>query len=183
VRLEHSFVVDAPPDAVWPFLLDVRRVAPCIPGTESVEQTDEGAFRLAVVVALGPMRLNYRGEVRIADVQEAERRTVMSARAKEARGQGTLNATITTSLAPEGTGTRADIATDLQLTGRAAQMGKGIVVDVSNRLLGEFADSLGRTLASSGAEAPAQARAKPIGGFRLGLGVVWSRLRRLVSPR
>jgi carbon monoxide dehydrogenase subunit G len=161
--------------------LDVERVAPCLPGTESVERIDDRAYRLAVVVALGPMRLSYRGEVAIADVDEAERRAVLSAKATEARGQGTAHATITTTLSPEGNGTRADVVTDLQLTGRVAQMGRGIVVDVSNRLLGEFADCLGRTLASSGGEGPGPA--KPIGGLRLGLYAFWGRLRRLVRGR
>jgi carbon monoxide dehydrogenase subunit G len=180
VRLEHSFVVDAPPEAVWPLLLNVERVAPCLPGTESVQRVDDRTYRVAVVVALGPMRLSYRGEVAIAETDEATRTAVMAAKATEARGQGTARATITTTLLPEGAGTRAGVVTDLQLTGRVAQMGRGIVVDVSNRLLGEFAECLGRTLTASGGEAPA---AKPIGGLRLGLRLLWQRLRRLVPPK
>jgi uncharacterized protein len=181
VRLEHSFAVDAPPDAVWPLLLDVERVAPCLPGTESVERIDDRAYRVAVAVALGPMRLSYRGDVAITEADDAGRRAVMSAKATEARGQGTARATITTTLSPEGNGTRADLVTDLQLTGRVAQMGRGIMVDVSNRLFGEFADCLGRTLASSAADPPPEVQ--PIRGVRLGLGAIWARLRRLVSRR
>jgi uncharacterized protein len=181
MRLEHSFAVDAPPDAVWPLLMDVERVAPCLPGTQSVERIDDRSYRVAVVVALGPMRLSYGGDVAIAEADEAGRRAVMTAKATEARGQGTARATITTTLSPEGLGTRADVVTDLQLTGRVAQMGRGIVVDVSNRLLGEFADCLGRTLASSAGDPPPEAR--PIHGVRLGLAALWARLRRLVTRR
>jgi carbon monoxide dehydrogenase subunit G len=185
VRLEHSFTVDAPPETVWPLLLDIERVAPCLPGAESVERVDEGAYRVSVVVALGPMKLSYRGEVAIAEADDSEHRAVLEAKATEARGQGTARATITTTLAPEGAGTRAEVETNLQLTGRVAQMGRGIVVDVSNRLLSEFAECLARTLAASnddhaGEQPPA---AKPIGGLRLGLRVLWERLRRLRRRR
>ena len=181
MRLEHSFTVDAPADAVWPLLMDVQRVAPCLPGTQSVERIDDRTYRVAVVVALGPMRLSYHGELAIAAADEPGRRAVMSAKATEVRGQGTARATITTTLFPEGNGTRADLVTDLQLTGRVAQMGRGIMVDVSNRLLGEFADCLGRTLASSAADPPPEVQ--PIRGVRLGFGALWARLRRLVSRR
>jgi carbon monoxide dehydrogenase subunit G len=181
VKLEHAFGVDAALETVWPLILDLERVAPCLPGAESVERVDGRTYSVAVVVALGPMKLNYRGEVAIAEVDDAEHRAVMEAHATETRGQGTARATITTTLVPEGSGTRAEVVTDLHLTGRVAQMGHGIVVDVSKRLLGEFAECLGRTLTATGAEPP-PAR-KPIGGVRLGLRVLWQRLRRLVSPR
>jgi hypothetical protein len=110
---------------------------------------------------------------------------VLEAKAIEARGQGTARATITTTLAPEGDGTRAEVVTNLQLTGRVAQMGRGVVVDVSNRLLGEFAECLGRTLGTSDDDGAGEKPpvAKPIGGLRLGLRVLWERLRRLGRRR
>jgi carbon monoxide dehydrogenase subunit G len=180
MRIEHQFRVDAPPEAVWPLLLDVERVAPCLPGAETPERVDERTYKVGVSVALGPMKLVYRGELAIEEVDEELRRTVMEARATETRGQGTVRATIRTTLTAEDGGTRADVVTDLQLTGRVAQMGHGIVEDVSRRLLGDFASCLGRRATADRSEAdPPVETARPIRGLWLLGQVVLARLRRL----
>ena len=176
MRLDHEFRVAAPPEAVWPLLLDVERVAPCLPGAEVAERVDESTYKVAVTVALGPMKLTYRGEVAIVEADPAAMRAVMRAKATEARGQGTASATITTTLAPDGAGTRAEVVSEVQLTGRVAQMGQGIVKDVSNRLLGEFADCLSQKVAG---EAPAAPEPRPIRGFALLWALVLGRVRRL----
>jgi uncharacterized protein len=193
VRLEHAFEVAAPVETVWGFLLDLERVAPCLPGGEVTERVDDRNYKANVKVKLGPMHLTYRGDITIAEADEAERRTVMEAKGNEARGQGTARATITTRLAAQDGGTRAEVTTDLQLTGRVAQMGRGIVEDVSHRLLGQFAECLSEraageapTSTAAAAAAPsasAEVRARPIGGVGLVLRVLLERLRRLFGRR
>jgi carbon monoxide dehydrogenase subunit G len=171
MRLQHEFRVDAPPEAVYPLLLDIERVAPCLPGAAGAERIDERTYRVAVNVALGPMKLSYRGEVAIVEADDASRRAVMEAKATEARGQGTARATITTTLSAQDGGTHADVVTDLQLTGRVAQMGRGIVEDVSRRLMGEFAECLSRRIDAGADEPPVEPR--PIRGFAL----LWAALK------
>jgi uncharacterized protein len=194
VRLEHEFQVAAPVETVWNLLLDLERVAPCLPGGEVTEKVDDRNYRANVKVKLGPMQLTYRGEIAISEADETERRTVMEAKANEARGQGTARATITTQLFDKEGGTRASVATDLQLTGRVAQMGRGIVEDVSNRLMGQFADCLSQRAAADAtppsreteAAAPPPAQAKPIGGLSLVIRVLLARASGLFgrgSPR
>jgi carbon monoxide dehydrogenase subunit G len=190
VKLDHAFEVAAPVETVWGFLLDLERVAPCLPGGEVTEKVDDRNYKANVKVKLGPMQLTYRGDITIAEADEAERRTVMEAKANEARGQGTARATITTRLAAHDGGTRAEVTTDLQLTGRVAQMGRGIVEDVSNRLLGQFAECLSERAAGAAttptAAAPAAAAdrgPKAIGGIGLVVRVLVERLRRLLGRR
>lgn len=176
MRLEHEFRVDAPPETVYPLLLDIERVAPCLPGAGPAERIDERTYRVEVSVALGPMKLTYRGEVAVVEADDGSHRAVMEAKATEARGQGTARATITTTLSPEGGGTRAEVVTDLQLTGRVAQMGRGIVEDVSRRLMGEFAECLSRRVSDEAGQAPVEPR--PIRGLALFFAALRSRLLR-----
>ena len=167
----------APPETVWPLLLDLERVAPCMPGAEVAERVDESTYKVSVTLALGALKLVYRGEVAIAEADEEGRRTVIEAKAAEARGQGTARATIKTTLTAEDGGTRAAVVTDLQLTGRVARMGPGIVEDVSKRLLGEFAACLSQKAAAEASTPPE--RTRPVGGLRLIARLVGARLRRL----
>jgi carbon monoxide dehydrogenase subunit G len=191
MKLEHAFDVAAPVETVWELLLDLERVAPCLPGGEVTEKIDDRNYKANVKVKLGPMQMSYRGDITIAEVDASGRRAVMEAKANESRGQGTARATITTTLAAQEEGrTRGEVVTDLQLTGRVAQMGRGIVEDVSNRLMGQFADCLSQRAAAEAAPAappqadapaaPPRAKTKPIGGLSLVLGVLLSRLRRVL---
>jgi carbon monoxide dehydrogenase subunit G len=192
MKLEHEFTVMAPLEEVWALLLDVERVAPCLPGGQVTGRVNDTTYNATVSVKLGPMNMTYRGEIAITEADEAARRAVMSGRASEARGQGTARATITTTLAPDGGGTHAQMVTDLELTGRVAQMGRGIVKDVSDRLIGEFASCLSQRLTAAPAAAaagepeappPAPPQAKPISGLRLILDVLRARLARLFGRR
>ena len=172
MRLEHEFEVAAPVETVWALLLDLERVAPCLPGGEVTERVDERTYGASVKVKLGPMQMSYRGEITIAEADEAARRTVMEAKGSEARGQGSARATITTTLAAARSGTRAQVVTDMHLAGRVAQMGRGIVRDVSTRLMGDFARCLSERAAaappeSSSAADAGPAPAAPIGGLSL----------------
>jgi carbon monoxide dehydrogenase subunit G len=161
MEFENKFSVKAPIDEVYRTLLDVERVAPCVPGAQVLEQTGDDAYKVGIKVKVGPVSMQYRGDVQIVDRDEAAHTATMSARAKETRGQGTANAKVKMSLAEEGGETRGTIASDVQLSGKAASMGRGVVKDVSTRLIDTFATNLEAMLAGGGP--PAAATAQPSG--------------------
>jgi carbon monoxide dehydrogenase subunit G len=153
MRLEHSFSVPVPVDEAWKVLLDLPRVAPCMPGA-ALEEFDAAAstFTGTVRVKLGPVSLTYRGKGRFVETDEAAHRAVIEASGREARGSGTASATVTAGLVEAGGGTRVQVATELHITGRAAQFGRGMISDVSAKLIGQFADCLAETLGTPAAE-------------------------------
>ena len=155
MKLEQSFEVQAPVDAVWSALIDVPRVAPCLPGAEVSGPTEDGTYTGTFSVKLGPATAAYRGTIRIEDADEASHTATMRASGTDKRGQGGAKATIVSRLvAADGGATRVDVVTDYAITGRLAAFGRsGMIQDVSNRLLGEFADCLQSTLATE--QAPA----------------------------
>jgi uncharacterized protein len=154
MRFENSFDVDAPLEEVWSALLDVERVAPTVPGAQVLEQTGEDAYKVAIKVKVGPMSMTYRGEVEIVERDEAAHRAVMKARAKESRGQGTANADVIMVLSGGNGGTAATVTTDVELSGKVATMGQGVLQDVSGRLVQTFAQNLAAML-EGGEAAPA----------------------------
>jgi carbon monoxide dehydrogenase subunit G len=157
MRFENQFDVDAPLEEVWDALLDVERVAPTVPGAQVLEQTGEDAYKVAIKVRVGPMSMTYRGEVEIVERDEAAHRAVMKARAKESRGQGTANADVTMQLSGSDGHTAATVTTDVELSGKVATMGQGVLQDVSGRLVGTFAENLAAMLARGGAREAAGA--------------------------
>ena len=161
MRFENSFDVDAPIDEVWNAVLDVERVAPTVPGAQVIERTGEDAYRVAIRVKVGPMSMNYQGEVEIAERDEAAHRAVMKARAKESRGQGTANADVVMVLSGEDGRTSATVTTDVQLSGKVATMGQGVLQDVSGRLVQTFAQNLAAMLEGGGPPETAAPEATP----------------------
>jgi uncharacterized protein len=161
MRFENSFDVGAPIDAVWDALLDVERVAPTVPGAQVLERVGDDAYKVAIKVKVGPMSMTYRGEVEITERDEAAHRAVMKARAKESRGQGTADADVTMVLAGGDGGTSATLTTDVQLSGKAATMGQGVLQDVSRRLVDTFAANLSTMLEGGAPAEPASAAAEP----------------------
>jgi len=153
MKLEQSFEVAAPVDAVWAALIDVPRVAPCLPGAEIGPSTEDGTYNGTFSVKLGPATAAYRGTIKIESADEATHTATMRANGTDKRGQGGAKATIVSSVRPGDGGTAVvDVTTDYAITGRLAAFGRGgMIQDVSNRLLREFADCLGTTLAQ---EAP-----------------------------
>jgi uncharacterized protein len=164
MKFENTFVVQAPIGAVWDTLMDVERVAPCMPGAEVLERVGDDAYKVAVKVKLGPMTMQYRGQVEIVERDADARRATMRAKAKEARGQGTADAHVYMSLAEEPGGTRARIETELQMSGKAVAMGQGVIVDVAQKLTELFAANLAEMLV-----APASAATSPSPGPATGL--------------
>jgi len=163
MRFENSFDVDAPIDTVWDAVLDVERVAPTVPGAQVLESVGDDAYKVAIRVKVGPMSMTYRGEVEITERDEAAHRAVMKARAKESRGQGTADADVTMVLAGRNGGTSATVTTDVQLSGKVATMGQGVLQDVSRRLVETFAGNLATMLEGGApAEPAAEAPEEPV---------------------
>jgi carbon monoxide dehydrogenase subunit G len=146
MRFENNFDVGAPIDEVWDAVLDVERVAPTVPGAQVLDRVGDDAYQVAIKVKVGPMSMTYRGEVEITERDEQSHRAVMKARAKESRGQGTADADVTMSLVGRNGGTSATVITDVQLSGKVATMGQGVLQDVSRRLVETFAANLATML-------------------------------------
>jgi carbon monoxide dehydrogenase subunit G len=161
MKFENSFVVQAPSEQVWDALLDVERVAPCMPGAEVLERTGEDSYKVGIKVKVGPIAMQYRGEVEIVERDPATRTAVMNAKAKETRGQGIAQATVRMSLSGNGSSTEGTIATDVQLSGKAAAMGQGVIQDVSATLVKTFAANLAEMLSGSGPAAEELAAPAP----------------------
>ncbi|MGY1623717.1 SRPBCC family protein [Geodermatophilus sp. SYSU D00965] len=166
MQLENSFTVPVPIDEAWRVLLDIERIAPCMPGAalDSVEGDD---FTGRVKVKLGPINLTYQGKASFVEKDEAAHKAVIDGRGKDQRGNGTAAALITAQLKAEGDTTRVDVLTDLNITGRPAQFGRGVMTDVGNKLLGQFADKLAAQLGAGdagAAPAPTEAAAPPAPG-------------------
>ena len=151
MKLNNEFTVDVPVEDVWNVLLDLERITPCLPGASLTEETGEREYDGAMKVKLGPVTQQYKGTVKIQEADESAHRAVLRADGKDARGQGTASATIVSTLHDEGDGTRVSVETDMQITGRAAQFGRGIQQQVSEKLLGRFAECLEEEIVNGGA--------------------------------
>jgi carbon monoxide dehydrogenase subunit G len=159
MKLEHKFTVPAPIDTVWGALLDPERVAPCFPGA-GITSASGDEFAGIVKVRLGPISLQYRGSGRFTDTDEAAHRTVIKATGTASGGQGTVTATVAASLVGNGQGTTVTVATDMIVTGRPAQFGRGLIEDVGNKIISQFADCLSRSLGPQ--EAPTPVAESPV---------------------
>ena len=151
MKLENSFTVAAPIGQTWETLLDIERVARCLPGAQIEPGGEEGVYRGAMKVKLGPMTVDYRGTARLQDVDADTHTASIAVQAREAKGQGTAAAVIRNQLESQNGGTRVVAVTDLKITGRQAQFGRGIMEDVASTMMGEFAKRLEAEINSGGA--------------------------------
>jgi carbon monoxide dehydrogenase subunit G len=142
VQITNAFTIGLPPDRAYPLLLDLEQVTPCMPGAELGAEKDDGSRAVTVTVKLGPMRFVYEGSVRIADQDDAARQAVLVGNARETRGQGSAQATITMTVAEGDAGSRVTAVADVELTGRAATMGRGVVEDVAKKMIADMASCL-----------------------------------------
>jgi uncharacterized protein len=157
MKLEQSFEVNAELDKVWSELIDIERVAPCLPGAEVTEVQGDGTYKGNFQVKLGPTTAAYRGTLKLESVDEQARSVTMNANGQDRRGQGSAKATIVSSLSEHEGTTRVDIATDFTITGRLASFGRGgMINDVSNRLLRDFAQCLQSRIEGNGQSGSAQ---------------------------
>ena len=207
MNMEQSFEVQAPLAQVWEALIDLERVAPCLPGAAITGHDEDGTYHGTFSVKLGPMTAAYNGTVKIEEADAATHRATLKAKGTDKRGQGGANATIVNTLSERDGVTVVDAVTDFNITGRLAQFGRGgIMEDVSNRLMRDCATCLSsrggepavpEPTAPSGAEvtsgdAPPEAvaaaaatpppqpqPAAPVKGFSLFFSVLWERIRRL----
>ena len=150
MKLEQSFEVEAPIEQVWTALIDLEKVAPCLPGAEITGRDEDGTYHGTFQVKLGPASANYRGTIRIESADAATHTATLAAKGSDKRGQGGASATIVNTLhATDGGGTRVDAATDFTITGRLASFGRGgMIKDISNRLMRDFATCLQQRLAA-----------------------------------
>jgi carbon monoxide dehydrogenase subunit G len=150
MKLENEFTVPAPVEQAWNVLLDVERVAPCLPGA-ALEGAEGDEYRGTMKIKIGPITTSYSGTVMIQEADAAAHRAVMRAQARDSRGQGTAAATITSTMQEVEGGTRVHVETDMRVTGPAAQFGRGVMQDVSAKLMGRFADCLAEEIAGASA--------------------------------
>jgi uncharacterized protein len=148
VQLDHEFTVPVPAAQAWPVLLDIDRIAPCMPGA-TITKVEGDDFEGTVKVKVGPITVTYSGSASFLEKDESARRAVIEARGRETRGSGTATARVIAQLFDQGGSTRVVVNTDLSVTGKPAQFGRGVMNDVGGKLLGRFADCLAGQLAES----------------------------------
>lgn len=141
MQLLNEFDVPLPPAQAWTLLTDLEKVAPCLPGA-SITSVEGDDYHGRAKIKVGPITAEYKGIAQFKELDENSHRAVLLARGKDARGQGEASATVTATLSAEGNGTRVKVETDLALTGKVAQFGRGVLADVSGALMGLFADRL-----------------------------------------
>ena len=172
IHLENEFTVPASTDEVWEFLLDPRRVAPCMPGAELTEVVNDRQYKGKVNIKMGPVSLAFNGDVDITERDDAAKRMVMKAKGAELKGKGQANATVVSSLERNGSGTKMRISQDIDLSGPLAQYGRGMIQDVSGSLMNEFADRIQADLSRGTNGAPSRAapvrKKNQVSGFKLG---------------
>lgn len=207
MQLENSFSVAAPPERVFAYLLDVNKVVSCVPGAELSEVVDPTTFKGKVKIKVGPITVAYNGTARIADRDDSAHSATLEAEGRETTGPGSARAKALMSVAADGTGSMVKIVTDYNVAGRVAQFGRGVMEDVSRRLVGEMAACIkanveaaepgsgsvagtdpvagdAPAMASAPPSAAPAATAKPVNALGLLFSVLWARVRGLFgSPQ
>jgi carbon monoxide dehydrogenase subunit G len=149
MELEHSFTIPVPPEQAWEVLLDVEQVAPCMPGA-TIDAVDGDVISGRIKVKVGPIALTYAGQARFTEKDEQARVVVLEASGKETRGTGTASATVRSTLQDLGGQTRVTVHTTMNITGRPAQFGRGVMVEVGSKIIERFATNLAAQLATGG---------------------------------
>lgn len=194
--IENEFTVTAPIEDLWAYLLDVERIAPCMPGAELTETVDDRTWKGNLKAKFGPVTMAFAGTVVMESRDDAEHRVVLKARGMEQKGKGAAEATVTSWLEPAADGdTTVKMQAQIVLTGAAAQLSRGLLPEISKKLTQQFADCLQASMAAEQVPAAAAAEgetapgevaaptppptppptaAKPVGGIRLGLSAIWA---------
>jgi hypothetical protein len=168
LSFQNEFVVDAPLDPTWRTLLDLARVARCLPGATIEPASADGTYDGSMRVKVGPVTMDYKGVARVTEIDEASHVAAFNVQGKELRGQGSASATIRNTLVAEGDSTRVLVETELSVTGRPAQFGRGIMQDVAGSMLDDFAKSLSEMMAAERQDHAAPAEAAPVERSRPG---------------
>jgi len=162
MKVESRFEVGSPIDRVWEALLDLERVAPCLPGARILERSGPDAYAFAMKVKVGPVQVEYLGDLRVLEQDAAARRAVLEGKAREARGQGGASGQVELRLHDAGSATRGEVLAEVQIRGRVATLGRGVLQDVADKLCETFAANLAAMLA--GAAEPAGGAPGPPAG-------------------
>jgi uncharacterized protein len=185
LQLEHEFEVPASPERTLELLLDAERVVPCMPGATLLEVVDERTWKSELGIKLGPVAMQFLADVKLLERDDAARAVKLGVSARDKRGKGGAEATVDSALHPtDGGGTRVAMTTDLRFSGQAAQLGRpGVVKDVSNKLVGQFADCIQGQLSQAPAEraAAVEQAQKPISGLSLAVGALVAAIKRLLG--
>lgn len=188
MKIQQSFTVAVPADEVWAALIDIERIAPCLPGADITGKDDDGeTFHGLFTLKIGPATAKYRGTLKLQVVDEAAHSATMHAHGRDTRGQGGATAEIVSTVSASGEGTRVDLATDLTITGKLARFGRGgMIEDISRLLMEQFAVCLQERLAAERTPSPpskpaAAHRAERVKAIRLILRLALRRLARLFS--
>jgi carbon monoxide dehydrogenase subunit G len=191
VEFDNSFEVPLPPAEAWPVLMDIKRIAPCMPGAELTEVVDDKTYKGKIGVRLGPVALTFAGTVRFEEIDNANHRARVKAQGTDAKGRGGANATAAFRLEPVASGSKVLVHTDLALSGAVAQYGRGVgmIQATAAQIINQFAGNLKAQLAAtpvaaapeavSSASPTPSAAAKPISGFSLMAKVLWNAFVRL----
>jgi uncharacterized protein len=192
--IENEFTVAADPGFLWHYLLDVEKIAPCMPGAELTEVIDDRNWKGKLNAKFGPVSLSFAGTVTMQERDDDAHRVTLAAKGMESKGKGAATATVTSWLEPPVDGeTTVKMQADITLTGAAAQLSRGLLPEISKKLTQQFADCLASSIEASqaaapagGGEAPSGAEvaaaapaaqpvaAEPVGGIRLGLSAIWA---------
>lgn len=183
MKLEHSFEVPASPQATLDLMLDAERVVPCMPGAQLKEVVDDSTWKAAMGVKLGPVAMQFLVDVKLLERDDSSHRVTLGVSGRDTRGKGGAEGTVVSDLtALDGGGTRVDMATDLRFSGQVAQLGRpGVVQDVSNKLVNQFAECIRAQLSATPEEAAAAVieSQKPISGLSLAVTALVSSIKRL----
>ncbi len=174
--IKNEFEVAAPVEQVWAFFGDIPQVAACLPGTELTADLGDDKYEGSVAIRMGPVKLSFGGTADITERDEAAHRIVVDATGSEARGRGQASMAVTATLTRASRGTKVLVAQDLQLSGAAAQYGRGMISDVSSVLMRDFSANLQNRISGGGGAAAA---ARPASGLTLGLRAAMMALRRV----
>ncbi|HEX5281740.1 MAG TPA: SRPBCC family protein [Micropepsaceae bacterium] len=191
--INNTFEVPLPPDQAWKVLMDIPRIAPCMPGAELTDVIDPNTYIGKVGVRLGPVALTFAGTVKFTEKDDAAHKARVNAQGKDAKGRGGAHANVDFQIEPAAAGSRVIVKTDLTLSGAVAQYGRasGMIQDVAQQLIGQFANALKTQLATSAvasegaapAKPAAQPDAKAISGFSLLAMLIGAFFRRLTGSK
>ncbi|NKB58472.1 MAG: hypothetical protein GKS00_19260 [Alphaproteobacteria bacterium] len=191
MEFDNSFDVPLPPDETWALLRDIERIAPCMPGAKLTESVDAETFKGEVAVRLGPVSLTFKGQARFEDVNDAERKALVKADGKDAKGRGGANAAVDFCVEPAEGQSTVLIHTNLMLSGPVAQYGRGVgmVQDLATQLIEQFSANLKAELAKTPASSEASETkpeietVKPVSGLSLIFKILWNAVVRLFTGR
>ncbi len=183
MEFDNTFEVPVPIEEAWPILMDIERIAPCVPGAELTDVLDDRTYKGKIAVRLGPVALSFNGQAKFEDLDDDAHTARIKAQGTDSKGRGGAQAVVEFSMEPSENGAKVLIHTNLQLSGAVAQYGRGVgmVADLAQHIIGQFADNLAKNVLAQKAGGGDQAQAAPAAPVEvgsLGLKVLWNAIVR-----